>query len=171
MFRLLSSSPALAASYRGKATLPDLPYDYNALEPVISTEIMKLHHSKHHLTYVNNYNAAEEKLSEAVAKGNITAVVGLERAIKFNGGGHVNHSIFWQNLCPKSQSGDPPAELLKEIERDFGSFEAMKDKLSASTVAIQGSGWGWLGYNKIERKLQIATCSNQVNLPIRNTAA
>ncbi len=147
---------------RSKHSLPDLPYDYSALEPVISAEIMQLHHSKHHQTYVNNLNVAEEKLAEAAAKGDVTAAVALQPAIKFNGGGHVNHSIFWKNLCPvKDAPGAPDGELAKAIERDFGSFDAMKEKLSASTVAVQGSGWGWLGYNKATGRLQIAACANQ----------
>ena len=154
----------LASLYAGNSrlahTLPDLPYDYNALEPVISAEIMQLHHSKHHATYVNNLNVVEEKLANAVAKNDVSTVIGLHGALKFNGGGHLNHSIFWQNLCPGG-SGDPSGPLADAINRDFGSFEAMKEKLSASTVAVQGSGWGWLGYNKANGKLQIATCANQ----------
>ena len=105
-FRLNSSAFA-TVSVRTKHSLPDLPYDYNALEPVISAEIMQLHHSKHHATYVNNLNVAEEKLSEAVAKNDVSTVIGLQGALKFNGGGHLNHSIFWQvvtqlsvDICP-----------------------------------------------------------------------
>jgi len=148
-------------SVRGKATLPDLPYDYGALEPVISADIMQLHHSKHHQTYVNNYNVAQEKLAEAVAKDDAGSIIGLHGALKFNGGGHINHSIFWQNLCPEKDSGEPSGPLLEAINRDFGSIEAMQEKLSASTIAVQGSGWGWLGYNKAAGKLAIATCPNQ----------
>lgn len=90
---------------KSKHSLPDLPYDYRALEPVISAEIMQLHHSKHHATYVNNLNVAEEKLKEAVAKGDVSTQIALAPAIKFNGGGHLNHSIFWCNLSPSG--GDP----------------------------------------------------------------
>merc|ERR1712198_639100 len=162
---LMASSRSGAAAVtttavRGKATLPDLPYDYNALEPVISAEIMQLHHSKHHATYVNNLNVVEEKLANAVAKNDVSTVIGLHGALKFNGGGHLNHSIFWQNLCPGGP-GEPEGELEAAIVRDFGSVAAMKEKLSASTVAVQGSGWGWLGYNKAAGKLQIAACANQ----------
>nr|ACO15103.1 Superoxide dismutase 1, mitochondrial precursor [Caligus clemensi] len=147
---------------RGKHTLPDLPYAYGALEPVISGEIMEIHHSKHHQTYVNNLNGAEEKLADAVAKNDVSTIISLQGALKFNGGGHLNHSIFWTNLAPAgSCSGEPSGELLKLIQRDFGSLEAMKEKLSGSTVAVQGSGWGWLGYCKAEKKLKIATCANQ----------
>uniref|UniRef100_B5G0D2 Superoxide dismutase [Mn], mitochondrial n=1 Tax=Taeniopygia guttata TaxID=59729 RepID=B5G0D2_TAEGU len=85
---------------RQKHTLPDLPYDYGALEPHINAEIMQLHHSKHHATYVNNLNVAEEKYKEALAKGDVTTQVSLQPALKFNGGGHINHTIFWTNLSP-----------------------------------------------------------------------
>ena len=134
-FRLNTAALA-TVSKRGKHSLPDLPYDYNALEPVISAEIMQLHHSKHHATYVNNLNVAEEKLADAAAKGDVSTAISLQGAIKFNGGGHLNHAIFWQNLCPGG-SGEPTGALADAINRDFGSFENMKTKLSASTVAVQ----------------------------------
>ncbi|KAK8391203.1 hypothetical protein O3P69_017100 [Scylla paramamosain] len=137
---------------RQKHTLPDLPYDYGALEPTINAEIMQLHHSKHHQTYVNNLNVAEEKLAEAKEKGDVSTIISLAPALKFNGGGHINHSIFWQNLSP--DGGEPEGELLAAINRDFGSVENMKNQLSAQTVAVQGSGWGWLGYNKQKGTLQ-----------------
>ena len=90
-------------------------------------------------------------------------MVQLQGAIKFNGGGHLNHSIFWENLAPPSKGGGgaPEGELAALIDARFGSFEAMKTKLSGSTVAVQGSGWGWLGYNKDSKSLEIATCANQ----------
>ncbi|XP_073961787.1 superoxide dismutase 2 isoform X2 [Choristoneura fumiferana] len=149
----------VAGACRQKHSLPDLPYEYSALEPVISREIMSLHHSKHHATYVANLNAAEEKLAAAQAKGDIQTIINLAPALKFNGGGHINHSIFWQNLS--ASGGKPSATLAKAIEQDFGSLDNMKNQLAAASVAVQGSGWGWLGYNKQMRKLQIATCVNQ----------
>lgn len=145
---------------RAKHTLPDLPYDYNALEPTISAEIMQLHHSKHHQTYVNNLNVTEEKLQEALAKGDVKTAIALEPALRFNGGGHINHSIFWQNLSPNG-GGEPSGALFEAIKRDFGSVEAMKAALSASTVAVQGSGWGWLGMDPKHKTLHIRTLPNQ----------
>ncbi|CAL1273883.1 unnamed protein product [Larinioides sclopetarius] len=142
-----------------KHTLPDLPYDYGALEPTISADIMKLHHSKHHAAYVNNLNIAEEKLAEATAKGDIATVISLGPALKFNGGGHLNHSIFWQNLCPSG--GEPQGDLLHAIKSDFSSLDNLKNLLSAAAVGVQGSGWAWLGYNPVSKRLQIATCANQ----------
>lgn len=120
---------------------------------------MKIHHQKHHATYVNNLNQIEEKISEANATGDIKTAIALQPALKFNGGGHINHSIFWTNLA--KDGGEPSSELIKQIEKDFGSLDALQKKLSASTVAVQGSGWGWLGYNKDFKRLQIATCANQ----------
>lgn len=155
-----AASRSAAQQRRTKHTLPDLPYDYGALEPTISAEIMTLHHSKHHATYVNNLNVAEEKLAAAVAASNASAVIGLAGALRFNGGGHINHSIFWTNLCPGG-SGEPEGELKAAIDRDFGSFEAMKTSLSGATVGVQGSGWGWLGYDRAAGRLKIATCANQ----------
>lgn len=115
------------------------------------------------LRYVTNLNAATEKLEDATAKGDVTAIVQLQQAIKFNGGGHLNHSIFWENLAPPSKGGggEPTGELKTLIEAKFGTFEAMKTQLSGSTVAVQGSGWGWLGYDKATNSVSIATCPNQ----------
>lgn len=143
------------------AKLPDLSYDYGALEPVISGEIMQLHHAKHHQTYVTNFNAAMEKYAEAELKGDVATMISLQGAIKFNGGGHVNHSIFWKNLAPPGECAPPEGELLSMIERDFGSLDALKTKFAAQTVAVQGSGWGWLGYDKATGKLSVATTANQ----------
>jgi Fe-Mn family superoxide dismutase len=143
-----------------KHTLPDLPYDYNALEPTISAEIMKLHHDKHHATYVANLNVAEEKLAEAKQKNDVSGIIALAPALKFNGGGHLNHSIFWQNLSPKG-GGEPSGDLATAIKNDFGSFDNFKTRLSAASVGVQGSGWGWLGYNKTTKRLEITTCGNQ----------
>ena len=141
--------------------LPDLPYDYNALEPAISAEIMQLHHSKHHKAYVTNLNVALEKYDEAESKKDVAQMIALQSAIKFNGGGHINHSIFWTILGPESQSGSPGGELSKAIDRDFGSFETFQEQFNPKTIAIQGSGWGWLGYCKQDKKLKIVTCANQ----------
>ena len=144
-------------------TLPDLPYDFGALEPVISAEIMQLHYTKHHNAYVTNLNIALEKYAEAEKKHDVAAMIALQQAIKFNGGGHVNHSIFWTNLAPVSQGGGgmPGGELGEAIKKDFDSIEKFLEKMQAQTVGIQGSGWGWLGYHKELKKLVITTCSNQ----------
>jgi Fe-Mn family superoxide dismutase len=143
--------------------LPQLPYDFSALEPVISGQIMELHYTKHHQGYVTNLNAALEKYQEAEKKGDIAQMIALQQAIKFNGGGHVNHSVFWTNLAPVGKGGgEPPkGDLAKAIESKFGSLDGLIEKLSHSSVAIQGSGWGWLGFDKTKKELVIATCANQ----------
>lgn len=92
-------------------------------------------------------------------KGDLRYAISLQSALKFNGGGHINHCIFWTNLS--KNGGEPTGDLLEAIKRDFGSLSAMQERLSTASVAIQGSGWGWLGYNKVDKKLQIATCQNQ----------
>lgn len=143
--------------------LPDLPYDFNALEPVISAKIMELHYTKHHKGYVTNLNAALEKYHEAETKHDVSATIALQSAVKFNGGGHINHSIFWTILAPTSLglNGGPKGELAEMIARDFGSFDAFKEKFNTMTTGIQGSGWGWLGFNKAQQRLEMATCANQ----------
>lgn len=143
--------------------LPELPYDFSALEPVISAEIMQLHYSKHHQGYVTNLNAALEKYRDAEAKSDIASMISLQQAIKFNGGGHINHSIFWTNLAPENKGGGgaPKGELGQALQSEFGSVNSFIEKMNAAAVGVQGSGWGWLGYNKANDKLVIATCSNQ----------
>lgn len=149
----------IRAPARNKHTLPELPYDYSALEPVISRDIMTLHHSKHHATYVANLNAAEEKLKQAIEKGDVDAAIALGPAIRFNGGGHINHSIFWQNLTDKTTQ--PSSSLSSAIDASYGGLDGLKKELSAVSIAVQGSGWGWLGYNAKTQKLQIVAQANQ----------
>jgi len=149
--------PGSAASVH---TLPDLPYDYNALEPHISEQIMKLHHTRHHQAYVNGLNAAEKAYAESTST---RQQIALQSALKFNGGGHINHSLFWTNLSPVNKDGGQLADgaLKKALERDFGSVEEFKQRFNATTAGIQGSGWGWLGYNSTTKKLEIVTTANQ----------
>jgi Fe-Mn family superoxide dismutase len=152
-----------------KFQLPQLPYSLDALQPVISEEIMNLHYNKHHNAYVTNLNNALQQYEEAQQKNDLAAMVALQSAIKFNGGGHINHSIFWTNLAPsKSGGGQPPeGELALALRNEFGSLEKFIEVMSAKTVAIQGSGWGWLGYNKINGGLELITCDNQDPLSVK----
>jgi len=146
-----------------KFILPDLPYDYSELEPYISAQIMEIHHSKHHQTYVNNLNVLHEKLDDAVAKGDVSSIITLQQGIKFNGGGHLNHSIFWNNLTSPSKGGGEleKGDLLTLIDTQYGSLEVLQKTLAAATVGVQGSGWGWLGYDKVNKKLSVTTTANQ----------
>ncbi|KAI9447238.1 manganese superoxide dismutase [Russula earlei] len=145
-------------------TLPDLPYAYEALEPYISRQIMELHHKKHHQTYVNALNAAELAYAKATTPKERIA---LQAALKFNGGGHINHSLFWKNLAPPYGERKGPGGLLKDgplkvaIVSRWGSLEVLKKEFNATTAAIQGSGWGWLGYNHASRQLEVVTTANQ----------
>lgn len=143
--------------------LPPLPYDFGDLEPAISGEIMNLHYTKHHQTYVNNLNKALEQFTEAQQKNDLSAMAGLLSAIKFNGGGNINHTIFWTNLAPKNKGGGAPPEgaLAQAIQQEFGSLQTLIDQLSALSVGIQGSGWGWLGFDKAHNRLVLASCDNQ----------
>lgn len=143
-----------------KFTLPKLPYALDALEPIISKEIMDLHYNKHHAAYCNNLNAALEKYAAAEKALDIETMIALQSAIKFNGGGFINHSIFWETLAPAGKGGSPSPKLKAAIERDFGSLDAMIKEMSEKTGAIQGSGWGWLGA-KPNGTLEIVTCQNQ----------
>jgi len=141
--------------------LPPLPYPYNALEPYISQEIMTLHHTKHHQTYVNALNAAEKAYADAATPKERIA---LQAAIKFNGGGHINHSLFWKNLAPKrgGHGGvlkDGPFK--KAIDATFGSLENLIREFNTTTAGIQGSGWGWLGVDPKTKALAITTTANQ----------
>jgi superoxide dismutase, Fe-Mn family len=135
-------------------TLPDLDYDYGALEPHVSADIMTLHHGKHHKAYVDNANATLDKLAAAREKADFTTVAALERALAFNVSGHVMHSIFWKNMKPKG--GDRPSgELAQAIDRDFGSFEAFQKQLSEAAATIMGSGWAALSWEPLSQKLQV----------------
>ncbi|XP_034689296.1 superoxide dismutase [Mn], mitochondrial-like [Vitis riparia] len=144
-------------------SLPDLPYDYRALEPLISGEIMELHHLKHHLTYITNYYKALHQLDEAISKGDSSSILRLQSSIKFNGGGHINHSIFRKNLAPVIEGGgEPPNGLLGvAFHSSYGSLEALMQKINAEGAALQGSGWVWLALDKEMKRLQIETTQNQ----------
>jgi superoxide dismutase, Fe-Mn family len=148
--------------------LPPLSYALDALEPVISAEIMNLHYNKHHQAYVTNLNKALENYDKAAQNNDIATMIELQSPIKFNGGGHINHSIFWTNLAPIGQGGGglPTGALLKAIEDKWGSFDAFLQDFSAKAVAIQGSGWAWLGYHKERKCIRILTCTNQDPLSI-----
>ncbi len=133
-------------------TLPDLPYDYSALEPHISGQIIELHHDKHHQTYVKDANATLEKLEAARAGDNFDTIVGLEKTLAFNVSGHVLHSIYWQNMSP-SGGGKPDGVLADAITAEFKTFEAFKSQLTHVTTTVQGSGWGTLAWDPVGGRL------------------
>jgi Fe-Mn family superoxide dismutase len=133
-------------------TLPDLPYDYGALEPHISGEIMELHHSKHHATYVKGANTALEQLAQAREREALATVNMLEKNLAFNLGGHVNHSVFWPNMSP--DGGDKPdGELAVAIDEHFGSFDAFRTHFTTNSLGVQGSGWSILAWESLGQRL------------------
>ncbi|WP_157249435.1 superoxide dismutase [Nonomuraea typhae] len=136
----------------GKYNLPDMPYDYAALEPAITGEILELHHAKHHAAYVKGANDTLERLAEARDKGEFGGLVGLEKTFAFNLSGHVLHSIFWENLSP--DGGDRPDGALRDaIDEHFGTFEAFQKQLTTATAGVQGSGWGILAWEPLGKRL------------------
>ena len=133
-------------------SLPDLPYDYGALAPHIAGEIMELHHSQHHNTYVTALNQTLDKLAAARESGDYGAIVGLEKTLAFNLGGHVNHSIFWKNLSP--EGGDKPdGDLGAAIDDQYGSFDTFRAQFEATALGIQGSGWAIAAWDTLGQKL------------------
>ncbi|GAA4665435.1 superoxide dismutase [Kineococcus glutinatus] len=141
-------------------TLPDLPYDYSALAPHISGQIMELHHDKHHQAYVTGANTALEKLAAARDSGDLAAVNLHEKNLAFNLGGHVNHSAFWANLSP--DGGDKPTgELAAAIDEGFGSFEKFQAHFAAVAAGVQGSGWSILAWDSVGQRLIIVQLYDQ----------
>ena len=136
-------------------TLPDLRYDYSALQPHMSARIVELHHDRHHKTYVEGANRALEQLAEARDRGDAARIGDLERTLAFNVSGHVLHSLFWQNLTPHG-GGEPDGELGETIRRDFGSFSAFRTQPTAAASTIMGSGWGALVYDPLSQRLGTA---------------
>jgi Fe-Mn family superoxide dismutase len=132
--------------------LPDLPYDYSALEPHISGEIMELHHDKHHAAYVKGANTAIEHLAEARADDAYGAVNLLQKDLAFHLAGHVNHTVFWRNLSP--DGGDAPTgDVAAAVDEHFGSFDALRAHFSAAALGIQGSGWAILAWDALGQRL------------------
>lgn len=143
--------------------LPPLPYPYNALEPHIDEQTMKLHHDKHHLAYVNGLNNAESKLAEARSKNDFALVKHWEREAAFHGAGHFLHCIFWENMSPNG-GGKPSGALLSAIESRFGSFESFLAHFKAAGTAVEGSGWVLLVRNQMTGDLDILTAEKHQDL-------
>lgn len=147
--------------------LPELTYAYDALEPVIDKETMEIHHSKHHQAYVNNLNAAVEgtefaelDLDELMKRIN-EVPADIQTAVRNNGGGHYNHSLFWTLLRAPQEDNRPEGALLDKIEADFGSFDAFKEAFAKAAATRFGSGWAWLVDNN--GKLEVVSTPNQDN--------
>ncbi len=147
-------------------TLPDLDYDYGALEPHISAQIMELHHSKHHDAYVKGANTALDKLSAARESGDFAAINKLEKDLAFHLGGHINHSVFWKNMSPDG-GGEPDGELAAAIDEYFGSFDGFRAQFNEVANGIQGSGWSVLVWDTLGQRLNINQLfDQQSNVPV-----
>jgi len=147
-------------------TLPTLPYTYDALEPYVDARTMEIHYTKHHQSYVDNLNAALKDYPELHKKTLCDLITDIDAlpetirtAVRNNGGGHFNHSFFWP-IMKKNGGGKPTGELLKEIEKTFGSFEKMQEKFNAAAKKVFGSGWAWLCVDE-EGALVVVSTPNQ----------
>jgi Fe-Mn family superoxide dismutase len=153
-----------------KYELPPLPYNYDVLEPYIDARTMEIHYTKHHQTYTDKFNAALETCSTEIQEKDIVEILSnldlvpanQKSAINFNGGGYDNHRIFWNNMKPNG-GGEPGGSLADAINSSFGSFSEFKEKFSSTTVLIQGSGWGWLVYNPVNKKVEYKSMPNQTS--------
>ena len=133
-------------------TLPDLPYDYAALEPHVDARIMELHHDKHHAGYVSGANTALEELDEARQGDDFALMTKLSKDLAFHLSGHVLHSVFWTCMSPDG-GGAPEGDLAAAVDDSFGGFEALKAQLAAATTTVQGSGWGVLAWEPLAGRL------------------
>ncbi len=147
-------------------TLPDLPYDFNGLEPHIDARTMEIHHGKHHQAYIDNLNKALEKAValqgktiEEIVRNLASAPDEVRTAIRNHGGGHYNHSLFWKVMSGNG-GGEPGGVLLSKINDAFGSFDAFKEKFSQAAITRFGSGWGWLSVNN-NGGLVVSSTANQ----------
>ncbi|MBB5746821.1 superoxide dismutase [Brevundimonas variabilis] len=151
-------------------TLPPLPYAYDALEPAIDKETMTIHHGKHHQAYVDKLNdavAADASLADHSIEDLLAGISKLPKAVRNNGGGHWNHSLFWELLAPAGQGGEPSAELAAAIDADLGGMEKFQADFNAAGAAQFGSGWAWLIVQ--DGKLKVTSTPNQDN-PLMDVA-
>ncbi|WP_434748135.1 Fe-Mn family superoxide dismutase [Paenibacillus amylolyticus] len=147
----------------GGHTLPPLPYTYNALEPHIDELTMRIHHDKHHQSYVDGLNVAEKKLAESRKKNNFELIKHWERELAFNGAGHYLHTIFWTIMNPAG-GGKPTGMLAEQIKRDFGSYEAFKNQFTEAANKVEGSGWAMLVWSPRAHRLEILQAEKHQNL-------
>ncbi len=145
--------------------LPELPYDYNALEPYYDEQTVKIHHDLHHKSYVDGLIKAEQQLAQARQQNDYSLIKHWEKELAFHGSGHILHTLFWENMAPTGQVG-PAHELMDQIQNDFGSFDAFKKQFSAASAAVEGSGWAVLGWNPIFQQLVILQAEKHQNLTL-----
>ena len=148
--------------------LPDLPYPYDALEPHMDEETVRIHHDMHHNGYVNGLNKALEKLQEAREKQDFDLIKHWERELAFNGAGHMLHTLYWESMSPDG-GGQPRGKLAAQIERDFGGLESFVKEFSAAAAAVEGSGWALLVYSREDQNLIILTVEKHQNQMLPGT--
>ncbi|OSB19361.1 superoxide dismutase [Clostridium sporogenes] len=144
-------------------TLPNLNYDYNALEPHYDEKTLKIHHDIHHKAYVDGLNKAEQKLQEARESGDFTLIKHWEKEIAFHGSGHILHTLFWENMTPNGKI-NPEGSVIERIKQDFGDYEKFKKQFTEAAIAVEGSGWTVLAWNPMFPKLVILQAEKHQNL-------
>ncbi len=144
-------------------TLPNLNYDYNALEPHYDEQTLKIHHDIHHKAYVDGLNKAEQKLQEARESGDFALIKHWEKEIAFHGSGHILHTLFWENMTPNGNL-NPEGFAIERIKQDFGDYEKFKKQFTEAAIAVEGSGWTILAWNPMFQKLVILQAEKHQNL-------
>ncbi|AVP63869.1 superoxide dismutase [Clostridium botulinum] len=144
-------------------TLPNLNYDYNALEPHYDEKTLKIHHDIHHKAYVDGLNKAEQKLEEVRESGDFTLIKHWEKEIAFHGSGHILHTLFWENMTPNGKL-NPEGSVIERIKQDFGDYEKFKKQFTEAAIAVEGSGWAILAWNPMFQKLVILQAEKHQNL-------
>ena len=148
--------------------LPPLPYDYDALEPSIDAEIMRLHHDEHHQGYVDGANAALDTLEEMREEGEFSDIKSVKRDLSFNLSGHVLHTVFWENMTPDG-GGDPPSDFAEVLTTHFGSVATFKEEFSAAAENVEGSGWGLLVYDHLADMPLVTQAEDHNDLAIQGS--
>lgn len=148
----------------GKHKLPPLPYPYDALEPVISADTLRIHHNHHHKAYVDGLNKAELALVEARRRNDFTFLKYWENELAFNGSGHILHSIYWTVMAPEGYDSEPGQCTSKEINKYFGSFDSFFGQFTTAAIRVEASGWGILAWNPAWKHLEILTAEKHQNL-------
>ncbi|HYE69517.1 MAG TPA: superoxide dismutase [Anaerovoracaceae bacterium] len=148
----------------GQHQLPPLPYDYNALEPIIGAETLRLHHDKHHKAYVDGLNKAENALVEVRKRNDYQFLKYWENELAFHGSGHILHSIYWTIMAPLRMGGQPGPHTIYQINCYFGSFHAFKNQFINAANEVEGSGWGILTWQPTWRRLEVLQAEKHQNL-------
>lgn len=150
----------------GQYTLPDLPYDYDALEPLYDQQTLRIHHDKHHAKYVKKLNEALAKLETARKNNDYSAIMAISNEIAFNGSGHILHTLFWHSMKPGGNGGKVPSDFKSILDESFGSSDIAMQQFSAATIAVEGSGWGILAFEPISNKVIVLQCEKHQNLTL-----